>query len=103
MGWLTPITEMLEHLVEEQGNTPALRITQIKQKWGYLRVYGDDFSEQADAIVEEAEEKTAATCDICGAPGEPDNVLRSLAVNTLVHFSQRGSTNFWSNQIINNN
>lgn len=79
-GWLTPVIEMLERLVEEQGNTPALRITQIKQKWGCLRVYGDNFSERADAIIEDAEEKTAATCDVCGAPGEPDKNLRGMTV-----------------------
>ncbi len=79
-GWLKPVTEMLERLVDEQVNTPALRITQIKQKWGYLRVYGDDFSERADAIVEGAEEKTAATCDVCGAPGEPDKNPRGMTV-----------------------
>lgn len=79
-GWLTPITEMLERLVQEQGNTPALRITQIKRKCGDLRVYGDDFSERADAIVEEAEEKTAVTCDVCGAPGDPDKNLRGMTV-----------------------
>lgn len=71
-GWLTPTTEMLERLVEEQGNTPALRIRGITEKRGYLRVYGDDFSEQADAIIKEAQEKTAVTCDVCGAPGKPN-------------------------------
>jgi len=79
-GWLAPVIEMLERMVQEQGNTPTLRITQIKQKWGYLRVYGNDFSEQADAIVEEAEENTAATCDICGEPGEPDKNINGMTV-----------------------
>jgi hypothetical protein len=79
-GWATPVTEMLALLFKEQANTPALHITQIKQKWGYLRVYGDDFSERADAIIEEAEEKTASTCDVCGAPGEPDKNLRGMTV-----------------------
>jgi hypothetical protein len=70
-GWLTLVTGMLELLRQEQGNTPELRIIQIKVKFGQLRVYGDDFSERADAIVEEAEEKSATICDVCGAQGEP--------------------------------
>jgi len=79
-GWATPINEMLELLLQEQANTPALRISQIKKKWGNLSVYGDDFSERADTIIEEAEEKLTATCDVCGEPGEPDKNFNGMTV-----------------------
>jgi hypothetical protein len=79
-GWHAPVIEMLERLANEQGNTPAMRITQLKMKWGCLRVTGDGFSHQADAIVEEAEKRTAEICEICGAPGEPDINLRGITI-----------------------
>ena len=80
-GWTAPVIEMLELLFNEQTNTPALRITQIKKKWGCLSVYGDNFSERVDAIIEQADEQTARTCDVCGAQGEPFKNLNGMMVS----------------------
>ena len=91
-GWLTLVTETLQLLLQEQGNTPTLRVDQIKQKWGQLRINGENFSERADAIVREAEEKSAKICEVCGAQGEPKINPRGMmiGVRCAVHINENG-------------
>jgi hypothetical protein len=53
----------------------AFRFTQIKEKYGFARLYWTGrLSPQASARVEEAidlaEARSACTCEVCGEPGE---------------------------------
>ncbi len=70
-GWLTLVTETLGLLRQEQGNMPGLRIDEIKQKWGQLVINGEGFSERANAIVDDAREKSSTICEVCGIQGDP--------------------------------
>ena len=92
-GWLTLATETLQLLLQEQANTPALRVDQIKQKWGTLEINGEDFSERANAIVRKAEENSKTVCEICGKPGGPIRRRKGMpyvvGVRCDEHFSIR--------------
>lgn len=45
-------------------------VTQIKEKFGALRVYTTGVSDKVDALIREAEQKSTETCERCGAPGK---------------------------------
>lgn len=74
-GWNKLLHKMflaIEKRIAEQGMTVAesgLKMAQIKEKFGTLRVYyhgGPDISD----LVEAAVEKSGKTCDECGRVGE---------------------------------
>ena len=97
-GWL-PIIETLCEGVDKRLSRferRRLRWSQVKQKWAQLRIYfdldgelarehvdiampgevvhmvsgvDDPLAEKIDAMIAEASEKAAATCEYCGAPG----------------------------------
>lgn len=52
---------------------PGVVITQVKEKFGGLRVYYDGGSngDAWDLAVREAEATSFKTCEVCGSPGEP--------------------------------
>lgn len=63
-GWLPAIIPVLE-LCERDG----VRVAQIKEKFGTLRISVDDGTEDVYAAIREAESIAARTCEECGAPG----------------------------------
>ena len=68
-GWFDLIKELSENL-EPLGVVAE----QVKEKFGTLRFYvGGVPTEIADQVwdaIEEAEQKSETTCELCGAPGE---------------------------------
>jgi len=65
-GWFTLIHDLSEKL-ENIGNIEA---TEVKEKYGTLRFYCSGGNQETDKLIREAEELSAKTCEICGAPGE---------------------------------
>lgn len=70
-GWFPLIEDTLEAidaslLPEERA---GFRITDIKEKYGTLRVYTDNAPNAVEAIIEVAERRSATTCDRCGDYG----------------------------------
>jgi hypothetical protein len=58
-----------------QADGGSFTVTQIKEKYGTLRLYWEgSLSSEADAMVEEAidlaEARSASTCEICGEAGQ---------------------------------
>ena len=49
------------------------QFSQIKEKFGTLRVYTDNCSDASDAIIAEAEAMSGVTCEICGQMGKINN------------------------------
>jgi hypothetical protein len=47
--------------------------TQVKEKFGRLRIHMDFGTDEIFRIIEVADEKSAVTCEICGKPGESRN------------------------------
>jgi len=70
-GWL-PILEWLfagfQELADRDGTVNRFRVTQVKQKYGTLRVYHNG-GEEYEALVEKAEALSAVTCEVCGQQG----------------------------------
>jgi hypothetical protein len=64
-GWLPAIIPVLE-ICEARG----IRVVQIKEKFGGLRIYLDDTDDDVHAAILLAESIASRTCEECGAPGE---------------------------------
>ena len=77
-GWYPMVEKLLldfRALPREDG---MVRVNQIKEKFGGLRVYVEvsgsgDFKERVRGMIEQAEKQASRTCEFCSNPG----VLRS--------------------------
>lgn len=82
-GWMPIVEEMLVALKDL-----PITIVQIKEKFGELRVYADDVTdEQATEIakiIEIATYKARHTCEICGEPGK-SVYINGLGVRCEAH------------------
>lgn len=65
-GWQCIIEDLLEKL----SKYPDVRICQIKEKFGGLRVYVDGGNEEVFSLIDEAETKTYNICEVTGKPGK---------------------------------
>jgi hypothetical protein len=74
-GWRPLLGRLLERLERAIAEQPPeaqaeFRIIQIKQKFGRLRVYlSTTATPEMRAAIDEAEEESIATCEVCSAPG----------------------------------
>ena len=70
-GWLAILDEMAVEIEQTCARTGSKlpTVLLIKEKFGTLRVYIDGGDEGVDAIIARAEERSAVTCEDCGAPG----------------------------------
>lgn len=48
----------------------GLKAAQVKEKYGTLRFYLDAYTPESEAIIEQAEKRSAETCEVCGNFGE---------------------------------
>jgi len=65
----------IESVVQEMKNRGIAEhnlhsAVQVKEKFGALRFYVDNETEQISDIIEKAEALSAVTCDTCGKPGK---------------------------------
>ena len=65
-GWGKIIDKILDVLPED------VRIAQIKEKYGSLRLYSYGASEEIDDLIIEAERESSVTCELCGDPAVTD-------------------------------
>jgi hypothetical protein len=65
-GWLPLINTLVNELLEAD---PDIKIMQVKQKFGSLRVYATPNSQESRALIREAEFAAERTCENCGNPG----------------------------------
>jgi len=73
-GWHALIrraSEKLEALILKLPEDQRAEVcaSQVKEKYGTLRYYLTSETEEMSAIVREAEQASAITCEDCGAPG----------------------------------
>ena len=71
-GWEKILTDLHANLLVL---VPEYAVTQIKEKFGGLRIYltypeGTD-SSAPEALLDKAEEDSLRTCERCGKPGSP--------------------------------
>lgn len=73
-GWFEIIYE-LSHKLESlilampEAVRSEYRAVQVKEKFGVLRFYMGNWTDEMAALIRETEEKSAETCEGCGAPG----------------------------------
>lgn len=48
----------------------SLRVLQIKEKFGGLRIYVSQETPESLALIKDAEQRASKTCEYCGKPGE---------------------------------
>lgn len=66
-GWNKLIKELIEDLIELGWNK---EICQVKEKFGGLRFYINEGSDEIYNRIGKAEEESYETCEITGTPGE---------------------------------
>lgn len=67
-GWHPLVKELMEELKKAGWNG---EIRQVKEKFGGLRFYIGEGSEEIWAIIEKYERKSYTICEVCGEPGKP--------------------------------
>ena len=79
-GWFKIIEEVCEKLKDIEG----FRFDQVKEKFGMLAIYytslDDENAEYVREVIDEAENKSVKTCEICGEPGKRESHNGWLAV-----------------------
>ena len=70
-GWLPLIEELFNKIEKMLDNAPTFfEITQVKEKYGTLRVYAVGETEEILNLIDEYEVISSKTCEFCGKPGE---------------------------------
>jgi len=70
-GWLPLVYETLDKIQAiVDGDKLDLEITQVKEKYGELRIYTTGYTEKIDDIIQEAADKSVTVCDQCGKEGK---------------------------------
>jgi len=87
-GWYELIDELSAALEAEivklkESGIPTEQLpvaAQVKEKFGGLRCYVDNATEEMYKLIEAAEEKSFTICEYCGAPGKvrPGGWIRTL-------------------------
>ena len=69
-GWFDIINELSRKIIalDKQSGTTTEAV-QVKEKFGTLRFYVDFGTDEVFEAIEEAERKSAVTCELCGKPG----------------------------------
>lgn len=71
-GWYPLINELLDKIqkIVDRDNIEDFEISQIKEKFGELRVYPYFGTDEIFDLIDEYTEKSVHTCEICGKSGE---------------------------------
>jgi len=71
-GWSPLINKAVKLIQEEVSTWPDaqyFQITQIKEKFGGLRIYLSGYNDVLESIIKEACDEAWKTCELCGEPG----------------------------------
>ncbi len=66
VGWVPLVERLVARLIKLGWNR---RLAQVKEKFGGLRFYVDDASDEVHAAIDRAERRSYRTCEVCGARG----------------------------------
>lgn len=70
-GWASLINEVFDFI--EQNKIHNVRIIQVKEKWGGLRIYTDMMHDKLDAKIADVQKRSFTICEVSGAPGKLRN------------------------------
>jgi hypothetical protein len=73
-GWYPMLDELfsqIKNIVDTRGKQEfEFEVTQIKEKFGQLRVYTSFYAEEIEDLIDKYSEKSAHICEVCGDVGE---------------------------------
>lgn len=66
-GWKKLYQPIIDHIEEyNKENEDKIEIRQIKEKFGGLRIYLSRYTDELRQMIDDAEEQSYYTCEICG-------------------------------------
>lgn len=65
-GWAGLVNEVFDMLEKTKG----IKVIQVKEKWGGLRIYTDFMHMEFDKFIMDIEKKSFTVCEQCGKPGQ---------------------------------
>ncbi len=68
--WIPILSEgfkEINQIVQDQ-KIKDFRITQVKEKFGSLRIYSNFYTDEIDAVIDKMEDKVSTICEKCGSP-----------------------------------
>lgn len=69
--WTTTCQERLDKAIETAKNRPQVEAVQVKEKYGSLCFYVNNYDENIRTMIDFAEDMSYCTCEKCGSPGKP--------------------------------
>lgn len=91
-GWSAVVEDFCRSLDDVLGGEaacPDLRFTQVKQKFGLVRIYCEIADAKVLTIVKEvirsAEVRSSTTCEVCGEPGNLIERRKSIRIACPAH------------------
>ena len=71
-GWIPVLEDGFKKIndIVEKESIDDFRVTQVKEKFGTLRVYTNWSTDPIDKIVQEMEKTCETVCEECGEPGK---------------------------------
>lgn len=72
-GWkkiYQPVIDEVKAYNDGKPEAEHIKINQIKEKFGGLRIYLSKYTEKLEKMIDEAEEKSFHICEYCGKPGK---------------------------------
>ena len=66
-GWAPLVNRVFDKLETIKG---SIKIVQVKEKWGGLRIYTDYSNKELDKVIYDAEKESLEICEVCGKPGK---------------------------------
>lgn len=80
-GWY----KILDRLLKKLNAHGGIALTQVKEKWGLLRVYTDTGDDDTERWIDRAELASSKTCEDCGGRGELRNYRGWYYTSCLKH------------------
>jgi hypothetical protein len=70
-GWFEILKECIQKIKDESLEKDLfLTADQVKEKYGTLKIYLNQYTDSLQKIIDEAEEKSGKTCENCGKEGK---------------------------------
>jgi hypothetical protein len=69
-GWAGLIDKVFDKMEDMQSHAIVVpRIVQVKEKWGGLRIYADNYIKEFEDFIIEIEKQSFTICEVCGKDG----------------------------------
>jgi hypothetical protein len=88
IGWNKLLYELCSK-IKKLDKRKRFRFTQIKEKFGLIRIYSDNCTEKIDKLIQDCEEKSSQICEVCGTKGEVRNIHNWLSTLCDEHYQER--------------